>query len=68
VTIGHHVLFVKDSYKFRLEMPERILTARICFETLLAKPVVVVSPVEIFQSIRDVETVASGINPVAGNE
>jgi hypothetical protein len=49
-------------------MPERILTARICFETLLAKPVVVVSPVEIFQSIRDVETVASGINPVAGNE
>jgi hypothetical protein len=68
VTIGHQVLLVSDSFKSRFYIDERMFTALIVFITLLAKPVEVESPVEIFQSIRDVETVASGINPVAGNE
>ena len=43
-----------------------MLTTRIYFKTLFAKPEDVEKPVEIFQSTRGRVTVVRGINPVVG--
>jgi len=60
------VLLERGSFKFKLDIPT-LFTTLICLRTLFAKPVVVVNPVDIFQSIKDVGTEAKVIKPVAGN-
>lgn len=66
VTIGHQVLLVNGSFKFKLDICI-VLTTLICLKMLFAKPVVVVRPVEIFQSIRVVGTDTKVMKPVGGN-
>jgi len=56
---------VSGSFKFRFCIPT-LLTTLIYLTTVLAKPDDVVKPVDIFQSIKLVETVARVIKPVAG--
>ena len=65
VTIGHQVLFVKASLRFKFCMG-MFDTTLICLGTLLANPVDVVRPEEIFHSIRLVGSEARLIKPVAG--
>jgi len=63
--MGHQVLFVRGSIKFKFSMATE-LTTLIYLTTLFAKPVVVVRPEEIFQEIRVFGTVAKLMNPVVG--
>jgi hypothetical protein len=68
VVIGHQVLFVKGSLRLRFEIMKLPLlyTDLICLTTLLPNPVVVVNPVEIFQSMRGAVTDDKDMNPVGG--
>jgi hypothetical protein len=50
VTIGHHVLFIMGSPRFKLKIPVTVPSDLIYLTTEFAKPVVVVSVVY-FQSI-----------------
>ncbi len=50
VTIGHHVLFILGSYKFKLLRPVNDPKDFIYFTTVFANPVDDVRP-EVFQSI-----------------
>ena len=69
VMIGHQVLFVKGSLRLRFDTTKLALlcTTLICLITLCAKPVVVVNPVEIFQSMSGAVTAPNVMKPVAGN-
>jgi hypothetical protein len=69
VMIGHQVLLVNGSLRLRFETTKLALlcTTLICFITLFAKPVVVVNPVDIFQSIRGAVTAPKVMKPVGGN-